>query len=468
MVTDPVCGMTVGPNATNSLDHQGKRYYFCCPVAWRNSAQLPANYLQSAPSPAAAVSITAAAAPAGGAGDVIYTCPMHPEIRQLRRRQLPDLRHGAGAGGGHAGRGATPKLDDMTRRFWHRRVSDTAGAAARDGRYAARAAASRWLAARGGVAAGAAGDAGGVGAGWPLLERAWQSFARRQLNMFSLIGLGTLSPASFSVVALLCPALLPPAFKHRHGAAPLYFEAAAMITTLVLLGQVLELRARARTGSAIRALLDLAPKTRAAASSPTAARRRCRSTQVQVGRSAAGAPRREDAGRRRGARGASAVDESMLTGEPMPVEKQPGDRLVGAHPERHRRAGDARRAGGQRDAAGADRAAGRRGAAQPRADPAAGRRGRRLVRAGRHRLRRSSTFVALGAGRSGAALAARAAGRGLGADHRLPLRARPGDADVDHGGRPARRAARACCSRTPRRWSSCSRSTPSCSTRPAP
>jgi len=165
-----------------------------------------------------------------------------------------------------------------------------------------------------------------VWGGWPFFERAWVSFRSWRLNMYSLIGLGVVAAYLFSVFALLLPGALPEAFK-AHGLVPLYFEAAAVITTLVLLGEILELRARSRTSSAVRALLGLAPTT-AVRVSPSGEEREVPLAQVQPGDVLRARP---------GARipvdgtvtdGHSAVDESMITGEPVPVEKLPGSAVT--------------------------------------------------------------------------------------------------------------------------------------------
>ena len=178
MVTDPVCGMTVGPNATNSLEHQGKRYYFCCQGCLAKFRAQPANYLQSAPSPAAAVSITAAAAPAGGAGDVTYTCPMHPEIRKLGAGSCPIC-----------GMALEPvvatlvedraEVDDMTRRFGIAVVLTLPVLLLGMGDVLPGLDASRWLSyAMAAWLQALLATPVVWAAGWPLLVRAWQSYRR--------------------------------------------------------------------------------------------------------------------------------------------------------------------------------------------------------------------------------------------------------------------------------------------------
>ena len=315
MHTDPVCGMTVAPDTAKSLDHQGTRYYFCCQGCAAKFRADPARYLQNTSAPLPDI--------AGAA--VLYTCPMHPEVR-------------------HAGPGFCPicgmaleplvatldedhtELEDMTRRFGIGIVltlpvlllgmSDMWPAPDLQ----------RWLSA----------DAAGWlqallatpvvwGAGWPLFVRAWHSFRGWQLNMFSLIGLGTGAAWLFSAIALLFPQLLPPAFK-MHGAAPLYFESAAMITTLVLLGQVLELRARSRTSSAIRSLLALAPNS-AVRIEADGSDRAVPIDQVQVGDRLRVRPGEKLPVDGEVLQGRSSVDESMISGEAMPVEKTIGAKL---------------------------------------------------------------------------------------------------------------------------------------------
>ena len=257
--------------------------------------------------------------------DAIYTCPMHAEIRNAGPGSCPIC-----------GMALEPvvttlvedhtELDDMTRRLGIGVVLTLPVLVLGMGGMLPALDVTRWL---GDVMSGwlQALLATPVvwGAGWPLLVRAWQSCRRGRLNMFTLIGLGTLSAWSFSALALLAPQLLPPAFK-IHGAAPLYFESAAMITTLVLLGQVLELRARAHTGSAIRALLALAPDS-AVRINADGSEQAVPLGEVQVGDRLRLRPGDRLPVDGEVVAGRSSVDESMLSGEPMPVEKLPGSKL---------------------------------------------------------------------------------------------------------------------------------------------
>ena len=223
-------------------------------------------------------------------------------------------------------------------------------------------------------------------AGWPFFVRGWQSVVTRNLNMFTLIAMGTGVAYVYSVVATLVPGLFPPAFRTHGGAVAVYFEAAAVITVLVLLGQVLELRARERTSGAIRALLGLQPKT-ARRLNDDGSEEEVSLDAVAVGDRLRVRPGEKVPVDGEVVEGRSTVDESMVTGESMPVDqgaRAPRDRRHGEHDRQLRHA---RRQGRPRHPAGADRADGRGRATLARADPASRRPGRRLVRAGRHRCR---------------------------------------------------------------------------------
>ena len=302
-------------------------------------------------------------------------------------------------------------------------------------------------------------------AGWPFFERGWASLRHRSLNMFSLIALGTGAAYAYSVAAAILPGVFPSGFRGMDGTVAVYFEAAAVITVLVLLGQVLELRARERTGGAIRALLNLAPKT-AHRVRPDGTDEEIALAEVAIGDRLRVRPGEAMPVDGVVLYGRSAVDESMVTGESMPVEKQPADKVIGGTVNgtgslvmRAEKVGAGHRAG-------AHRGDGRRGAAQPRADPAAGGQGRRLVRSGGHR-RRHRRLRRLGRLGPAAGACLWAARRGLGAHHRLPLRARPCDANVRSWSASAKARRRACSSGRRRRWSGWRRSTRWWSTRPA-
>ena len=282
-------------------------------------------------------------------------------------------------------------------------------------------------------------------AGWPLLTRGWQSIVSGHLNMFTLILMGVGAAFLYSAIATILPSIVPEAFK-EHGAAPIYFEAAAVIVALVLLGQVLELRARRQTGGAIRELLSLTP--------PTA--RLIRNGQEHVVPLAdvhAGDLLKVLPGERipvdgQIVSGRSSVDESMLTGEPLPVVKQAGDTVIGGTLNQTGAFEMRVRARWRRNGAGSNRSISRRGTTEPRANPARCRCRGLVVCSGR-RARGYCNLccvVHLVAGR--AAICLRAHERRRGADHRLPVRAGSGDADVDHGRHRPRGKGRACSSKT--------------------
>ncbi|MGE0372945.1 MAG: heavy metal translocating P-type ATPase [Gammaproteobacteria bacterium] len=319
MATDPVCGMTVDPAVSpHRFEHAGHMFHFCSAGCREKFAAAPADYLDKDETAAAPL-------PKG----TIYTCPMHPQIRQEGPGSCPICGMALEPLAVTAEIGPNLELLDMTRRFWIGLVltlpvvvlemgAHIPGLGLHDLVPPRVSAWAQFLLATPVV----------LWAGWPFFERAWASIVHRSLNMFSLIALGTGAAYLYSLVALFLPGIFPAGFRGMDGTVAVYFEAAAVITVLVLLGQVLELRAREQTGGAIRALLNLAPKT---------ARRltdydedeEIPVDQVQIGdrlrvRPGDGVP--VD-----GAvlEGKSAVDESMVTGESMPVTKQPGDKLIG-------------------------------------------------------------------------------------------------------------------------------------------
>ncbi len=323
-VNDPVCGMEVTPRhaAGGSADHVGTTYWFCSPGCRQRFIADPAAFAVRAPS---LPQIPPPGAPP--ADERIYTCPMHPEVRQKGPGACPKCGMALEPLEVTADEGPSAELVDMSRRFWVSLALTAPVFALASGEMAAPA-----------LVAGINPTARlwsqfvltapvVLWGGWPFFDRAWQSVVTWSLNMFTLIALGTGAAFAYSVFAVLLPDALPHGMRHG-GIPPVYFEAAAVITTLVLLGQVLELRARSATSGAIRALLGLAPKT--------ARRLREDGTEEDV---PLGLVQVADRLRvRPGERvpvdgvvveGASAVDESMVTGEPIPVEKTPGRRVTG-------------------------------------------------------------------------------------------------------------------------------------------
>ncbi len=361
---------------------------------------------------------------------------MHPQIRQVGPGVCPICGMTLEPVDPTAETGPNPELADMSRRFWIGLVLTVPVVA---------------LGMAGGMIHGLPRSLSNwielvlaspvvLWAGSPFFARGWRSIITRHLNMFTLIAIGTGTAYAYSLAATLAPGIFPAEFRDAGGAVPVYFEAAAAITVLVLLGQVLELRARERTSGAIRALLDLAPRT--------ARRIREDGTDEEVGvdKIIVGDRLRVRPGEKipvdgEVVDGRAAVDESLVTGESMPVTKAAGDKGRG------RSLNGAGSFVMRAEKVGADtllaqiarRADGERGAAQPRADPAPGRPGVRLVRA-RRAARRRPGLRRLGRVRARAAVRLRPGGGGVGADHRLPLRPRPGHPDVDHGRRRPRRA----------------------------
>jgi P-type Cu+ transporter len=251
-VKDPVCGMSVDPAKTaHHAEHAGKPHHFCSAGCRAKFIADPDRYLGA---PAASA---ASAAPEG----VIWTCPMHPEIRQDHPGACPICGMALEPATVTADAGPSHELIDMTRRFWVGLALSIPVLILEMGGHLFPALhhiipmpVSIWV-------QFALATPVVLWAGWPFFERGWASLKTRNLNMFTLIAMGTGVAWIYSVVATLAPQVFPPAFQNTDGVVAVYFEAAAVITVLVLLGQVLELRARERTSGAIKALLNLAPKT---------------------------------------------------------------------------------------------------------------------------------------------------------------------------------------------------------------
>ncbi|HEY5611796.1 MAG TPA: heavy metal translocating P-type ATPase, partial [Thermoanaerobaculia bacterium] len=309
-VKDPVCGMRVDPaTAKASSTHDGQTYFFCCEHCKAKFDADPAKVLGGTPKPAAP------AAPAG----TIYTCPMHPEVRQVGPGSCPICGMALEPLGVTAEED-TSELKSMTLRFWISAILAVPLVVITMTRHLTGITPWVELALATPVV---------LWGGWPFFDRAWQSIVNRSLNMFTLIGLGVSVAYLYSVVATLVPNLFPASFKDMSGHVGVYFEAAAVIVALVLLGQVLELRARSRTGSAIRALLGLAPKTARRVGSD-GSERDVPLEDVQPGDLLRVRPGEKIPVDGVVVDGTSNVDESMVTGEPMPVEKGKEDRLIGA------------------------------------------------------------------------------------------------------------------------------------------
>jgi P-type Cu+ transporter len=315
-VRDPVCGMAVDPHATSHRhQHAGRPYYFCSAGCQAKFQADPAKYLAPSATPSPAV-------PAG----TIYTCPMHQQIRQVGPGVCPICGMALEPELVAATSEPNPELVDMKRRFWLGLALALPVVALEMGGHLANLHMivdptwSNWL-------QFVFATPVVLWAGWPFFVRGWQSLVTRNLNMFTLIAMGTGVAWLYSVVAIVFPGLFPPAFRGPDGTVAVYFEAAAVITVLVLLGQVLELRAREQTSGAIRALLDLAPKT--------ARRIRADGQDEEVALDAivVGDRLRVRPGEKVPVdgmivEGRSALDESMVTGESMPVTKQVGDKVI--------------------------------------------------------------------------------------------------------------------------------------------
>lgn len=311
---DPVCGMLVTEQSPHTLTHEGWPYYFCSAKCQGKFAANPLQYL----APASPVETTPAAA------GTIYTCPMHPEIRQDHPGNCPKCGMTLEPLLPELGDDENPELRDFQRRFWWTLpLTAVVFVLAMFGHRF------QWMdmTVQSWVEL-ALSIPIVLWAGWPFFSRGWQSVVNRSPNMWTLIGLGTGAAFVYSVVATLAPQVFPDSFISM-GRVAVYFEAAAVIISLTLLGQVLELKARSQTSAAIKSLLGLAPKT--------ARRIRDDGTEedvplshVHVGDVLRVRPGEKVPVDGVVTEGGSSVDESMLTGEPMPVSKRVGDKVIGA------------------------------------------------------------------------------------------------------------------------------------------
>src|SRR5579884_2900678 len=372
---DPVCGMNVDPaKAKAQVEHKGKTYYFCCAGCAKKFESNPEEYLTprapqpvfvtlgGAPAQKRAAAKSSASAPPGSTAYVCpmcpevrqskpgpcpscgmalepefpgaatkteYTCPMHPQIVRDQPGNCPICGMALEPRAVTATEEEDPELRDMSRRFWASLVLTVpllavAMADMLPGMPVQRVLPGAWLSWIELLLASPV----VLWGGWPFFERGWASIVNRSTNMFTLIAMGTGVAYLYSLIATFAPGIFPLSFREMNGRPAVYFEAAAAIVTLVLLGQVLELRARSRTGAAIRALLDLAPRT-------ARVLRDGKEEDIPLDQVHAGDRLRVRPGEKIPVdgivlEGRSSVDESMITGESVPIEKAEGARVIGA------------------------------------------------------------------------------------------------------------------------------------------
>jgi Cu+-exporting ATPase len=312
---DPVCGMQVDPaTSQHRFDYRGETYYFCSAGCRTKFAADPKAYLGN--------SKPKAEAPKG----TIYTCPMHPQIRQVGPGSCPICGMALEPEVASLDTRPNPELADMTRRFWVGLVlalppfTLEMGGHLVGGHGWVDQALSNWIQL-------AFATPVVIWAGWPFFVRGWQSLLTRNLNMFTLIAMGTGVAYVYSLIGTVAPNIFPATFRGHGGAVAVYFEAAAIITVLVLLGQVLELRAREATSGAIKALLELAPKTARRIGDDGA------DHEVQIDSLAVGDKLRVRPGEKVPVdgvilEGRSSLDESLVTGESMPVTREAGGKVI--------------------------------------------------------------------------------------------------------------------------------------------
>ncbi|WP_029585269.1 heavy metal translocating P-type ATPase [Bradyrhizobium sp. URHD0069] len=312
---DPVCGMTVDPaTSRHRFDHRGETFHFCSAGCKAKFAADPNAYLDN--------SKPKAAAPEG----TIYTCPMHPQIRQVGPGSCPICGMALEPEVASLDAPPNPELADMTRRFWVGAALSIPPVVLEMGGHLVGGhgwvdqTLSNWIQLVFATPVV-------IWAGWPFFVRGWQSLLTRNLNMFTLIAMGTGVAYVYSLIGTVAPGIFPATFRGHGGAVAVYFEAAAVITVLVLLGQVLELRAREATSGAIKALLELAPKTARRIGDDGA------DHEVQIDSLVVGDKLRVRPGEKVPVdgiilEGRSSLDESLVTGESMPVTKEVGGRVI--------------------------------------------------------------------------------------------------------------------------------------------
>ncbi len=320
-VKDPVCGMDVHPDDAGggSYSYKNQTFYFCSPSCREKFKKHPVKYVAESRPSAPATSDAA-----------IYTCPMHPEVRRQGPGSCPICGMALEPVIVTAEEQPNHELIDMTRRFWTSAALSAplfvmAMAEMFMGQGSSHFFSSTWAS----WIQVALATPVVLWGGRPFFVRGWASIVNRSPNMFTLIALGTGAAYLYSLIAILFPGLFPESFRGHGGRIGLYFEAAAVITTLVLLGQVLELRARQQTSGAIKALLGLSPKT-ARRVNPDGSEEEISLEQVHVGDILRIRPGEKIPVDGVVTEGSSSVDESMISGEPIPVEKKAGDRVTGA------------------------------------------------------------------------------------------------------------------------------------------
>ncbi len=323
LAKDPVCGMDVDPTTSKwKLEHEGETFHFCNPKCKDKFSANPHAYLHKQKTENSMLTAVS--------DDRIYTCPMHPEVRQKGPGSCPKCGMALEPEEVSLEEVENPELVDFTKRLWVSAILSIPLAllAMSDlipGQPIQHAVPAQILAWIQFVLATPV----VLWGGWPFLERGWASLKNKSLNMFTLIAIGTGVAYVYSVFATLFPSFFPGTFKAHGGMVALYYEAAAVIITLVLVGQVLELRARSQTGNAIRALLGLAAKT-ARRISANGTEEEIPMEHIQVGDRLRVRPGEKTPVDGKVIEGQSSIDESMITGEPIPVEKSAGDLVTGA------------------------------------------------------------------------------------------------------------------------------------------